>query len=148
MWNLERNSNLSWELIYHINRSQEIEKVYNRLLKNEGKSRKNDCHNSPTPIVILKIFPFNSIHSSQPFCKVWAKKLKNDVLALWIFQKKRGFSDFSAFLRYLGQFCQWHSIEREILHGKCIFGYFFEILGLVAPKINKRIKNEAKNNEN
>ena len=84
------------------------------------KIRKNACHYSPIPQYLSGKF----------------------------FRIQRGFSDFTVFLRYLGQFCRRHSIERGILHRTCIFEYFLEHLELGASKLSKRSENKTRNREN
>ena len=55
------------------------------------------------------------------------------------FSKIEGSFQFYVFFRYLGQFC-WRLKEREVLHRKCIFGYFLEHLGLMGIKIKQAVR--------
>ena len=55
-----------------------------------------------------------------------------------------GFFYFLSFPRNLDQFCRQHSIKREILLRKCIFGYFFETFGAWCIK-NKQMSQKSEN---
>ena len=66
----------------------------NNLPNNEGKFRKMEEKRLP-----------QFSNPPIPFLKVFRSKV-------------HVISDCPTFLRYLGQFCQQYSIEREILHGK------------------------------
>ena len=81
--------------------------------ENSRKSRKNVCHYTPTPNSFLQSFPLKSTCNFPPLSKVWAN-LKMVLLrawTFWIFEKQRSFSDFTAFLCWLSQFCHRHLLE-------------------------------------
>ena len=104
---------------------------HKNLVKNDGKFQKIEEKH-------LILFP----NPQLSFCEVFhskvhifltslpsLSKLKNCVFTLCIFQNSRGFSDFPALPRYLGQFCWLYLIEWEILHRICIFVYFLGAFG-------------------
>ena len=91
----------------------------------------------------MSMFKIDSNPSSD--AKPCKEKLKTLFFALWIFRKLPVFANFTGFLRYLG-----HTIGREALGWKCIYGYFFQALGAwcIKNKQTERAKNKAKNIKN
>ena len=138
-----RNSNLSLKLGCHVKISREIAKIWWITRENSGKSRKNACHYSPTPNTFLESFPFKSTCNFLPsLCKVWGN-LKILLLRYEFFKNREVFPILRLFslLRptLQAEFDRVWNFTRKIY----FWIFFLELLGLVAPKINKRVENEV-----